>query len=127
MDYKKVQRANAEEVMGEGDDGKRDQTSGTRDDSGDIKEEHQVDDKRKFEASKEEAGVNEEGPTNSDSIAKDALVGESKPSEEPWEGEPEEEKENFVQEELYIHAKVCIVDDRIVICGSANINDRVST
>ena len=25
----------------------------------------------------------------------------------------------------YIHGKVCIVDDRVVICGSSNINDRV--
>ncbi|PTU17859.1 hypothetical protein P175DRAFT_0504612 [Aspergillus ochraceoroseus IBT 24754] len=43
---------------------------------------------------------------------------------ELWEGDPEAEKENFVQEELYVHGKVCIVDDRVAICGSANINDR---
>ena len=53
-----------------------------------------------------------------DSIAADAMLGESKPSEENWAGrEPgegpgdpedmrESEKENFVQEELYIHSKV---------------------
>ena len=39
----------------------------------------------------------------------------------------EAEKDNIVQEELYVHGKVCIVDDRIAICGSANINDRVSS
>ncbi|KIH89408.1 phospholipase D [Sporothrix brasiliensis 5110] len=30
----------------------------------------------------------------------------------------------FVSEELYIHTKVLIADDRLVICGSANLNDR---
>ena len=29
-----------------------------------------------------------------------------------------------VTELVYIHSKLCIVDDRLVICGSANINDR---
>jgi phospholipase D1/2 len=29
-----------------------------------------------------------------------------------------------VQEELYIHGKLMIVDDKTVICGSANLNDR---
>jgi phospholipase D1/2 len=56
-----------------------------------------------------------------DSIAKDAMLGEPKPSEERWAGrdgqdndgdaqaeeDREQEKENFVQEELYIHGKVC--------------------
>lgn len=27
-------------------------------------------------------------------------------------------------EQVYIHGKLCIVDDRVVICGSANINER---
>ncbi|KAJ2932640.1 hypothetical protein H1R20_g4455, partial [Candolleomyces eurysporus] len=30
----------------------------------------------------------------------------------------------LVTEQVYIHAKVCIVDDRLVIIGSANINER---
>lgn len=41
-----------------------------------------------------------------------------------WEGTPESEMEAFVSEELYIHSKVLIADDRLVICGSANLNDR---
>ncbi len=41
------------------------------------------------------------------------------------EGVNSEELKNYIQEELYIHAKLCIVDDRVVICGSSNINDRV--
>ncbi|KAG0046670.1 hypothetical protein BGZ83_008123, partial [Gryganskiella cystojenkinii] len=36
----------------------------------------------------------------------------------------DDELENFVTEQLYIHSKLMIVDDRIIICGSANINDR---
>ncbi|KAL1842573.1 hypothetical protein VTJ49DRAFT_4856 [Mycothermus thermophilus] len=30
----------------------------------------------------------------------------------------------WIQEELYIHSKLLIVDDRIMICGSSNLNDR---
>ena len=30
----------------------------------------------------------------------------------------------LVQEIIYVHSKLMIVDDRYVICGSANINDR---
>ncbi|PKC70587.1 phospholipase D/nuclease [Rhizophagus irregularis] len=33
-------------------------------------------------------------------------------------------KHIFVTEEIYIHSKLMIVDDRFVICGSANLNDR---
>lgn len=45
--------------------------------------------------------------------------------DEPWdEGEEEEEVENWIQEELYIHSKLLIADDRVVICGSSNLNDR---
>ncbi|KAI9313552.1 hypothetical protein BX666DRAFT_1977704 [Dichotomocladium elegans] len=36
----------------------------------------------------------------------------------------DEEREQFVSELIYIHDKIMIVDDRIVIVGSANINDR---
>lgn len=42
----------------------------------------------------------------------------------PWQGTPEEEMSAFVSEELYIHSKLLIADDRLVICGSANLNDR---
>ncbi|KAI9319321.1 hypothetical protein BX666DRAFT_1925043 [Dichotomocladium elegans] len=39
-------------------------------------------------------------------------------------GEEELKNADFVSEELYIHAKLMIVDDRLVIMGSANLNDR---
>jgi phospholipase D1/2 len=42
----------------------------------------------------------------------------------PWSGSPESELDAFVSEELYIHSKILIADDRLVICGSANLNDR---
>lgn len=42
----------------------------------------------------------------------------------PWSGSEEDEFNAFVSEELYIHSKVLIADDRVVICGSANLNDR---
>ena len=42
----------------------------------------------------------------------------------PWNGSPETEIDAYVCEELYIHSKVLIADDRVVICGSANLNDR---
>ena len=42
----------------------------------------------------------------------------------PWTGGNYNEMDAFVSEELYVHSKVLIADDRIVICGSANLNDR---
>ncbi|KAL4892446.1 hypothetical protein BDV59DRAFT_202584 [Aspergillus ambiguus] len=64
------------------------------------------------------------GYKSKDTVAHTTMLNGGKMSDEPWEGDPEAEKDNIVQEELYVHGKVCIVDDRIVICGSANINDR---
>jgi phospholipase D1/2 len=32
--------------------------------------------------------------------------------------------ERFFVHPIYVHSKLMIVDDRVVICGSANINDR---
>nr|BAC67175.1 phospholipase D [Aspergillus nidulans] len=61
---------------------------------------------------------------NMDSVSHTTMLHGGKMSDEVWEGDPEAEKENFIQEELYVHGKVCIVDDRVAICGSANINDR---
>ncbi|KAI0681699.1 hypothetical protein C8T65DRAFT_751386 [Cerioporus squamosus] len=44
--------------------------------------------------------------------------------DEKWAGTEDEERAAFVSELLYIHSKVMIVDDRRVIMGSANLNDR---
>jgi phospholipase D1/2 len=42
----------------------------------------------------------------------------------PWSGSPDSELDSYVSEELYIHTKCLIADDRVVIVGSANLNDR---
>jgi phospholipase D1/2 len=129
--YQDLQRAQAEEIMGSGihdnDTGPSDTgPSDTGTDSGDEEREEMVDKKRKFEAQREAAGAEkEESKVSADSIAKNALHGEPNVSDEPFpEGDEQLEKENYFQEELYIHGKCLIVDDRIVIVGSSNINDR---
>ncbi|KAM3506697.1 hypothetical protein MY10362_002225 [Beauveria mimosiformis] len=40
------------------------------------------------------------------------------------DGDTDAEMDAFVSEQLYIHTKLLIADDRLVICGSANLNDR---
>lgn len=126
--YQELQRAEAEEIMGSGIHGYNEEEEGDKDATKQQLTEDQrheiIDRKRRFEAARNDIHV--EDPIDSaDSIAEDAMTGGGTVSEEPWEGEPEDEKQHFVQEELYIHAKLCIVDDKTVICGSANINDRV--
>ncbi|TID26640.1 phospholipase D/nuclease [Venturia nashicola] len=125
--YQDVQRAEAEEIMGSDIHRDAEEEEGKTDNAGNLKEEEIMDKKRRFEAQREAAGLHEDGgPKHSDdSIAKNAMLGQKLVSEEPWDPEHEEqEKENFFQEELYIHGKLLIVDDRTVICGSSNINDR---
>jgi len=63
----------------------------------------------------------------SDSVAHHALLEGQKKGrleDELWEGTDAEECDAYITEELYIHSKVMIVDDKRVIIGSANINDR---
>lgn len=52
------------------------------------------------------------------------MLGQPNLSDEAWEGSNQDEVDLWIQEELYIHGKLLIVDDKIAICGSANINDR---
>ena len=59
-----------------------------------------------------------------DSVAHHVLQSDGSLLDEPWVGSEESERAAYVQEELYIHSKVMIVDDRRVIIGSANLNDR---
>ena len=125
--YQDVQRAEAQEIMSEGVEGTTDESAKKKkDDTGDAAREQAIDAKRRFEAERGSVGLEEGKTKTADTISSTAMLNGGKPSEQNWEGDPEQEKENFVQEELYVHAKVCIVDDRIVICGSSNINDRVS-
>lgn len=130
--YQELQRANAEEIMSSGIHGRGNSggSSSSSDSDGEdsVNEEKAkyLDKKRRWESKREKVGLEDEKPQSKDSIAHDALDSEGKVSDEAWNPEDKDgEKENFVHEELYIHAKVLIVDDRTVICGSSNINDRV--
>lgn len=60
----------------------------------------------------------------SSSIAACALQTTPSITEEGWAFPDINEAEHFVTEQLYIHSKLLIVDDRVVVCGSSNINDR---
>jgi len=60
----------------------------------------------------------------SDNVGNHAMNGNGHLSEEQWLGTEEEERSCYVSEMLYIHSKLMIVDDRRVIMGSANLNDR---
>lgn len=59
-----------------------------------------------------------------DTVSACYMAGGPELSSIPWHGAPEAEMDAFVSEELYVHSKLLIADDRLVICGSANINDR---
>jgi phospholipase D1/2 len=137
--YQDVQRAEAEEIMDSGIHGSKDQEDGAdkhmgqegalkplkpgKDDSGDEDKEKHADAKRKFEAANPD-GEGEVQPKSTDTVAKNAMLNTKSLVEEEWEGDLEGEANNWIQEELYIHGKVLIVDDRTVICGSSNLNDR---
>lgn len=59
-----------------------------------------------------------------DTVSSCYMYGGKDIREVPWNGSPEAEMDAFISEELYIHSKVLIADDKLVICGSANLNDR---
>lgn len=132
--YQEVQRAQANEIMSEGIDGlkgekhidekklRRKKSNEVFDDSGDENKGKKTDAKRKFEAKRQEPNIKD--PLSSDSVAKSAMLNQPNLTEESWQGSEQEEVDLWVQEELYIHGKVLIVDDRTVICGSSNLNDR---
>lgn len=56
------------------------------------------------------------------SVARNTLRSGKSLLDEYWPGK--DAQDSFVSEELYIHSKLMIVDDRRVLIGSANINDR---
>ncbi len=126
--YQDLQRAEAEEIMGSGIHGHpaEKEDPGAKHSGFNTNEDERqkiIDRKRQWEAANQK--LDEEDPVYSaDSVAEDAMARGGLVSEEKWEGEPQEETENFVQEELYVHAKLLIADDKVVICGSSNINDR---
>lgn len=143
--YQDLQRAQAEAVMPEGVHGAPGEGSEEHPAAQDRPElqSRSQSAKEAFESRRDDVGLAGEGKDDKvlseDSIAKDAMLDQNKVSEENYAGRGassggkeeddgksarEQEKENFIQEELYIHGKILIVDDRVVICGSSNINDR---
>ncbi len=125
--YHEVQRAEAEEVMGEGIHGSADVEGKGDAYMGKGEEQREVEASNKSKIAKnrfEAARKSSDGPIPTCSVAHHAMANTGKLSDEPWEGDAKEEVENWIQEELYIHAKLLIVDDRIVVCGSSNLNDR---
>ena len=82
----------------------------------------------KFEEKRGEVNLEqEENIVSKNTIAQNAMANTPANIDEPWaEGSEAEEleKDNFIQEELYVHAKLLIVDDQTVVVGSSNINDR---
>jgi phospholipase D1/2 len=60
----------------------------------------------------------------SDSISSCYMLGGPPLSSMPWVPGDKNEMDAFVSEQLYIHSKCLIADDRVVIIGSANLNDR---
>ncbi|KAK7735580.1 hypothetical protein SLS53_007494 [Cytospora paraplurivora] len=144
LKYQDYQRAQAEEIMGDGIHGVKDvygeadkhmgkdskkhwikshaekfqnKREGQKDDGA----EHKEDVKRRFEAARQEGQAE---VRSSSSVAQCAMAGTGRVLDELWEGDPEDEVNHWIQEELYIHAKLLIADDKIVICGSSNLNDR---
>ena len=127
--YQELQRAAAEEIMGSAISGNEDPESAKKDqdNAGNEEKEEVIDRRRQFEAQADSVGHHEGKPGHTaDSIASTAMLLGGKVTDQPFDGNFDEEKANFVQEELYIHGKLLIVDDKTVICGSSNINDRVS-
>ncbi|KAJ7071352.1 hypothetical protein C8F01DRAFT_429874 [Mycena amicta] len=59
-----------------------------------------------------------------DNVAQHMLHDRTSLLDEKWLGTPQEELDAYVSELLYIHTKLMVVDDRRVIMGSANLNDR---
>ncbi|KAG9236350.1 hypothetical protein BJ875DRAFT_456734 [Amylocarpus encephaloides] len=136
--YQDVQRAEAEEIMDPGIHGSVDQDEGADthmgkkgkimsklpgDASGDEELEKKIDAKRRFEAEADAAGAGRD-PESTDSVAKNAMHEQPNLVDEKWEGDLKDEAHNWIQEELYIHGKLLIVDDKTVVCGSSNLNDR---
>lgn len=60
-----------------------------------------------------------------DTVSSCYMAGNSDIRKVPWQGGGSiQEIDAFVSEELYVHSKLLIADDRVVVIGSANLNDR---
>jgi phospholipase D1/2 len=124
--YQQVQRVLAEDLMGEGIHGTTDPIEKERDNHMGQENEKEKARNEALQAKEtfEKAKPQEEVKT-SPSVAHHAMADQDPLEGEAWaESDPESEIKNWIQEELYVHAKLLIADDRVVICGSSNLNDR---
>ncbi|KAG8952526.1 hypothetical protein FRC00_006757, partial [Tulasnella sp. 408] len=71
-----------------------------------------------------EAGAPRSDYMVADTIAQHRLQDRTSIFDERWMGSEQEERDCYISELIYVHSKLMIVDDRRVIMGSANINDR---
>ncbi|THH14594.1 hypothetical protein EW146_g5764 [Bondarzewia mesenterica] len=76
---------------------------------------------RRFEGASESIRGDEDV---ADTVVQHTLQDSTSLLDEKWLGTEEEELNAYVSELSYIHTKLMIVDDRRVIMGSANLNDR---
>jgi phospholipase D1/2 len=110
--YQDIERAHAAEVMGE-----KGATSSKGFDKNENRDEILAK-KEQFEGTNDpqegKIGDGNQGSEDSkevkDSIAGTNMLHQPKLVNEKWDGKPGTEKDNFVQEELYIHAKLMIID-----------------
>jgi phospholipase D1/2 len=107
--YSEIQRAHAADVMGEegvtggrGWDDTSSESSVDEDAGAQYTSELRAR-KERFERSGKKAKKNLK---EHDSIAANAMLNERQVSDEVWEGDEASERQNFVNEELYVHAKV---------------------
>ncbi|KZZ91156.1 Phospholipase D [Moelleriella libera RCEF 2490] len=154
ISYQQVQRAEAEEIMSSGihgfEDSSSDEEGGGRGGGrfrhhlgGDhlrrAKEQRLEDRKKNMSSAQKKAAEDakiareifekekpQEEVISAATVAHHAMKVEGSLKDEPWDDGKDEESElkNWIQEELYVHSKILIADDRVVICGSSNINDR---
>jgi phospholipase D1/2 len=131
ISYQQVQRAEAEEIMAEGIHGNYDSEDSERDaHMGTAKQNKRTNDNEAVRSAMEARRIFEEAMPKEEvitasTVAHHAMAGQGSLVDEPWDDrDTEMEVQNWIQEELYIHSKLLIVDDRIVVCGSSNLNDR---
>jgi phospholipase D1/2 len=94
-------------------------------DSGRQQEQNKRDDYNRYQQEASRIGDRQGlGGGRWDSVSECYMLGGEDIRNVPWEGGNVSEMDAFVSEELYIHSKLLIADDQIVICGSANLNDR---
>ncbi len=120
--YRDAQHAHEAEVMGESthgiaQGGPQENAAAERRSDGTG---GNTDVRHKFEA----AGPGANEATRAATVAHHAMADQGSVCDIHWDGEDEDEVNHWIQEELYIHSKLLIADDRVVICGSSNLNDR---